>query len=157
MLFVNFTMPPLIVRPRAVSSPEPQPDTCALYWVMSCDSCETASHCRIVGRSVDRGNLFCHFMGKSVELCEDVQAARSRTAPRHERKSPTFAELLLDRSKHGAVSLNEERGPSLSLRLCSQWRPTLICCGHTDSRSSLGWSWVVFQNKRWHLTHITLD
>lgn len=94
-----------------------------------CGRNETTSHCRFSRGGARTEEPVCYLTGKSVTLCEDVQAARSRTASFEEKESrkgnspplgrcPRKKEeeekrkesgLLLDRYKHGAVSLNEER------------------------------------------------
>lgn len=63
-------------------------------------------------------------------MCKQPGAERFLAIKERALHSPS---CCFDRSTHLTVSLNEERAPSISLRLCSQWRPTLICCGHRES------------------------
>lgn len=118
--------PPISGITQSVSSPVPETVTCA-YGLRMLQERDNKP------LSVYRGGArteepVCYLTGKFVTLCEDVQAARSRTASfqekerrngnspplgscpqKREEKKRKESRLLLDRYKHCAVSLNEER------------------------------------------------
>lgn len=67
-----------------------------------------------------KANFFTLLM--SVSSLWQYRLLSGKTLPPH-RPTPYIED------KHGTVSLNGEKDSSLSLRLCSQWWPTLIACG----------------------------
>lgn len=87
---LNFTMQDFVFSPvseitQSVSSPVPEPVTCAHHLRMWQERDNKPL-------SVSRGGArteepVCYLTGKSVTLCEDVQAARSRTASFEEKDS----------------------------------------------------------------------
>lgn len=118
---------PISAITQSVSSPVPEPVTCAHHLRMWQERDNKPLSVYRGGARTEKP--VCYLTGKFVTLCEDVQAAWSRTASfqekesrkgnspllgscprkREEEKKRSERRLLLDRYKHCAVSLNEER------------------------------------------------
>lgn len=153
---------------QSVSSPVPEPLTCAHHLRMWQErDNEPLSVYRGEARTEEP---VCYLTGKFVTLCEDVQAARSRTASFQEKrewesKQPSIRSLK-KRKQTAAWQIETLRcffkwGEGPCLYLCAfavNGGPLLfaVVLG-ADSRSSPGWSEVVLQNTHWHFTRITLD